>query len=168
MEVNKLTGELKAQRELTEEFAASGEYEYYLQLKALYESEEWPYVYDRVLAALEKGRGWSADSMYTKLLIEEKETARLLEYVKRHPGSIVDYYKHLIRQHPSEVYQLFENYIESAARHASNRNQYKQVCQLIRKLLKAGGEQQAERIVEGLRQCYPNRPAFLDELGQIN
>lgn len=168
LDIYKSTGELKLQRQLTEEFAVSGEYEYYLQLKNLYKPEEWPDVYSRVLAALEKEQGWMANSMYTKLLVAENETTRLLEYIQRHPGTVVDYYKHLIGQYPSEVYELFEDHIESTMRHASNRKQYKQVCQMIRKLLGAGVRQQGEQIMSSLRQRYANRPAFLDELDQIN
>ncbi len=168
LEIYKSMGELGLQRHLTEEFAVSGEYEYYLQLKALYEPEDWPGVYSRILAELEKGRGWRADSMYTKLLIEENETTRLLEYIHRHPETVVDYYKYLIGQYPSEVYPLFETHIETTMKQASNRNHYKQVCKIIRKLLGAGGRQQAERIIASLRQRYANRPAFLDELRGIN
>ncbi|GIO41401.1 SWIM zinc finger family protein [Paenibacillus apis] len=168
LDIYNSTGGLKLQQQLTEEFAVSGEYEYYLQLKDLYEPEEWPDVYSRVLAALEKERSWRADSMYTKLLIAENETTRLLEYIQRHPGTVVDYYKHLIGQYPSEVYELFEDHIESTMAYASNRKQYKQVCQIIRKLLGAGGRQQGERIMGSLRQRYANRPAFLDELNRID
>jgi hypothetical protein len=153
---------------LAEEFAASGEYDCYMQLKGLYAPEEWPDIYARVLTALEKGQNWRADSMYTKLLIEEKETARMLEYVKRHPGTVVDYYKHLIEQYPEEVYRLFEHQIESSVRGASNRKQYKQVCQIIRELHKAGGRQAAKNITNRLRQRVANRPAFLDELDKID
>lgn len=120
------------------------------------------------MGELEKERSWKADSMYTKLLIAENETTRLLEYISLYPSTVVDYYKHLIGKYPSEVYQLFEDHIETTMKHASNRNQYKQVCQIIRKLLGAGGRQQGERIKGNLRQRYANRPAFLDELDGID
>ncbi|WP_276357004.1 hypothetical protein [Cohnella caldifontis] len=152
---------------MAEEFASSGEYEYYANLRGLYAPEEWPEVYARLMAELAKDRSWLAESTYVKLLIEEKETEKLLEYVRRHPRTVVDYYKHLIGKYPEEVYRVFEQQIGHAMQEASNRKEYKKGCSLIRELLKAGGRQQAKQVVESLRQRYPNRPALLDELSRI-
>ncbi|MCC3374513.1 SWIM zinc finger domain-containing protein [Cohnella sp. REN36] len=166
LKVYRLTNDREQQRELTEAFVSEGDYAYYHPLKELYTPEEWPDVYARVLTALEEEGRWYAESTYTKVLIEEKETGRLLEYVERHPAYIVDYYKHLIGPYTGEVYHLFARHIERSAQNASNRKQYWKVCQIIRELQKAGGTQTAQVIVKELRLRYANRPAMLDELNK--
>ncbi|MBB6694694.1 hypothetical protein H7B90_25175 [Cohnella xylanilytica] len=167
LEVYRLTGERQLQRELTEEFAVSGDYSYYEELKGLYSPEEWPEVYARVLTAQEQGGGWRAQAMYVRLLVEEKEHDKLLEYVEISPGRIVPYYKELVGPYPEETYRLFERHIEAEAADASNRKQYKQVCKIVKELLKAGGRETAERIVSGLRRTYSKRPAMLEELDKL-
>ncbi|WP_152619317.1 hypothetical protein [Cohnella kolymensis] len=96
-EVYRLTYRIDMQRQLAEELALDGEYSYYQSLQELYDTQEWPAVRDRILTELEKGgRGWHAHDLYTNLLIEEKETARLLRYVQKHHRSVSEYYPHLV------------------------------------------------------------------------
>lgn len=166
LEVCRLTKDEEEERRLTEEFALNGEYSYYEQLKRLYTPEEWPDVYARVLAGLERG-SWKSEALYTKLLVEERETDRLLQYVARNPYAVVEYYKHLVDKYPDEVYRLFEIRIGQEMEHASDRKGYRQVCRLIRELIQAGGKRTAENIVLSLRQRYANRPALLQELQAV-
>jgi hypothetical protein len=167
-EVYGLTNQLEHQCRLAEEFAVNGEHSYYLLLKELITPEVWPDVYERILAQLEEGgHGWRSSSLYTRLLVEENETNRLLEYVRRHRYLIMEYYPHLIADFPETVYELFEKYIEQSAADSSNRKEYQKVCKIIGEMKKAGGVQRAKDTVVRLRERYPNRPAFLDELQKI-
>lgn len=166
-EVYQSTSQHGQQRVLAEKFALSGEYAYYLQLKGLYSPQEWPDVFSRILSELEKRDSWHTESLYTRLLIEESETERLLRYVGKHLYIVTQHYSHLITKYPNEVYELFLQHIAATSLQASDRGGYKKVCQIIRELIKAGGDQQAREVVQQLKMKHPNRPAMLDELSQI-
>lgn len=168
-EVYKATNQREQQLALTEEFVLSGKYAYYLELKELCSPDEWEPVYHRVLNSLANGgKGyWSTERLYTRILIEEKEVTRLLEYVQSRKREIVEYYPHLISQYADEVYQLFQEWITESAAEASSRNQYKKVCGTIKHLIKAGGTLKAKEVIEQLILAYPYRTALKDELRSI-
>ncbi|NOU69944.1 hypothetical protein GC098_00585 [Paenibacillus sp. LMG 31458] len=168
-EIYQLTHQVEHQKKLAEEFLVSGEYSYYAQLKELFSKDEWSSVYERILSNLENNqRGdWRVNSLYTQLLIEEKETRRLLNYVQTHKSYVVDFYMHLVGEYEEEVFGLFVQHIVEEAARATNRKAYQKVCQIIRQLIKANGSVHAEKLIQQFRLVYPNRPAFMDELQKI-
>ena len=105
--------------------------------------------------------------VYTRILIEEGEKQKLLEYVQGSPLSVETYNKHLIPEFKEEVYLLFLQYIEQSAARAGNRKDYQRVCAIIRNLKKAGGKERALEIKLKLYNKYANRPAFRDELSRV-
>jgi hypothetical protein len=164
-----LTGQMDEQRKLAEEFAVSGDHDFYLELRQLYTVEEWLAVNEGILTALDppKARGWKADALYLQILTEQRDTKRLLAYVRYNPSSLAELSSHLLGEHREEVHQLFVQYIESEAMVANNRSQYTRVCQIIRQLVKAEGSEKALAVVTKLRMTYTKRSAFLDELRQV-
>jgi len=50
--------------------------------------------------------------VYTRILIEEGEKQKLLEYVKGNPPAVDDFYTYLLPEFKEEVYTLFVQYIE--------------------------------------------------------
>ncbi|MCY9692280.1 SWIM zinc finger family protein [Paenibacillus alginolyticus] len=168
-DIYQLTHQVENQKKLAEEFVVSGEYSYYEQLKELFSKDEWSSVYERILSNLENNQrgNWRVDSLYTQLLIEEKETRRLLNYVNTHKSYVVDFYKHLVGEHAEEVFGLFVQHIVEEAARATNRKAYQKVCQIIRQLIKAKGSVHAEKLIQQFRLVYPNRAAFMDELQKI-
>ncbi|MGG1518691.1 SWIM zinc finger family protein [Paenibacillus oryzisoli] len=165
----RLTHQIDEQRKLAEEFVLSGEYDFYLDLQKLYTEEEWPVVNERILTVLDqpKARFWKEEALYLRLLKEQRDTKRLLTYVRGNPSRIAELSSYLLEEHKADVHQLFAEYIEREAGQATNRSAYKKVCDIIRQLVKADGNEQALAIVVKLRTTYPNRPAFLDELQQV-
>lgn len=168
-EIYELTHQVKHQIKLAEEFAVSGEYSYYLRLKELYSKDEWEAGYDGLLDKLETNcdRNWNTASLYTRVLIEERETLRLLKYVHKHKRTLTDYYPHLVGEHAEEVFLLFTQVVSEETARSSNRNEYRKVCSIIRHLIKAGGIAQAKKIIEQLCLTYQKRPALMDELQKI-
>jgi len=61
---------------------------------------------------------------------------------------------------------LFVEYIRKSAAAANNRNNYRDVCELLRHYKKACGGA-AYRMRDELEVTYAKRPAFLDELRKI-
>ncbi|MCL4514472.1 MAG: hypothetical protein M1379_02565 [Firmicutes bacterium] len=88
--------------------------------------------------------------VYTRILIEEGELQRLLDYVKARPAYIAKFYKHLIPAFPEEVYHIFAGQIFEEASRASSKHGYRYVCSLIQTLANAGGQEHAGKIVHSL------------------
>jgi hypothetical protein len=165
-EAYRRSGELELMRKLGEELVLEGDYSYYKQIKDTYPAAEWPSVYRNMLQKLEKD-GWCGD-IYTRILVEEQETARLLTYVKKQPARIEDFHPYLKQQFPVEVKELFRTHIIARAAQSRTRRQYQDVCRILRILEKAEGKEEAVQIVHTLVAKYPNKPAFRDELMKLN
>ncbi|HAG08366.1 MAG TPA: hypothetical protein DCK87_02185, partial [Desulfotomaculum sp.] len=129
-ETYRLAGQLEKQRSIAEEFIAAGSFDYYLKLKSTYSKDEWASVYPDIIKSLENQKDYSGN--YTKILIEENELHKLLDYVKTEPFYIMEYYKHLLPAFSDEVYQIFVEYILNEAKIAKNRRDYQEVCSCIR------------------------------------
>jgi len=135
-------------------------------LKNTYATNEWPSVYPKIISLLENQKKTYQD-VYTRILIEEGEKQKLLEYVQGSPSSVETYYRHLIPEFKEEIYILFLQHIEQSATRAGNRKDYQRVCAIIRNLIKAGGKERALEIKLKLFNKYANRPAFRDELSRV-
>lgn len=162
----KLTGDIEKQRSIAFDLVMGGNFDYYQQLKEMYDAAEWPSIYSKLLSALENQKG-APPQIYIRILIEEGEKQKLLDYVKRSPWTILELYPHLLPDFKDEVYGLFINLIEEAAARASKRSHYRGVCDHIRTLQKAGGYEEALKIKQRLFNMYSKRPAFKDELSKI-
>ena len=102
-----------------------------------------------------------------QLLWEEKEAALLLVEVQKKPHTVCTYGLFLAETYPDEVYCIFWEEIKALAERASDRSMYREVCNKIRLLADAGGIEDAEALIDLLRQRNHRRPAFLDELQQV-
>ncbi|WP_426449626.1 hypothetical protein ACP26L_31900 [Paenibacillus sp. S-38] len=160
-------GQLEEQRKLAEELLLDGDYDYYLELKSAYTPEEWKRVYPELLPRLAHSGRFAYYDPYPRILIEEQETARLLDYVSRKPALIEQYYPQLVSEYPEEVYKLFTGNIMKTAETASNRSNYRNVCRMISMLAKAGGVEAARHCVGTLKALYPRRSAMQDELSSV-
>lgn len=161
-----LSGKLEEQRGIAMDFILDGSFDYYKELKNTYATNEWPAVYPKLIFLLENQKKTDQE-VYTRLLIEEGEKQKLLEYVQARPFAVESFYKHLIPEFKEEIYVLFHQYIEQSAARAGNRKDYQRVCAIIRNLKKAGWKERALEIKQKLFNNYANRPAFRDELSRV-
>lgn len=143
----------------------SGNFSYYRKLKSLCSADDWPTVYANLLRDLDR-EDWYSASLYTKILVEEGETAKLMAFVQKNPATIEEYASYLSKAYPDEVARLFRHHILGMAVHASSRGHYQDICVRIRNMARAGACQQAVDLVEELRVAYPRKPAFQEELAQ--
>lgn len=159
-------GKLDEQRSIAMYFILEGDFDYYKELKSTYNLKEWASVYPQIILKLENQKK-TCGNIYTCILIEEGEKPKLLEYIKKRPSLVEDYYKYLISEYKEEVYEIFIRYIEETAARAGNRRDYQRVCAIIQNLKKAGGKEQATQIKQKLSNLYIKRPAFQDELSRV-
>jgi len=164
--VYQLTSQIDKQREMAMSFIKDGSFEFYLNLKKTYAPADWKSVYPSIIASLSKS-GWTFSGIYTQILIEEKEFARLLDYVRKTPSEILHYDQYLINDFKDDVIALYEAHIERFAEQSNNRRQYHDLCVIIRKYGKIGGQNRARSIAEKLMQQYARRPSMKEELAKI-
>jgi hypothetical protein len=161
----KLSGMLDEQRQIAMEFILGGSYDYYMELKNTYAPEEWHPIYLEILSKLASNR--YPYEIYTRIMVEEGEKQKLLEYIHKQPHLIERFYIDLIPEYAEDVYNLFQQYIEYSAAGASDRSGYRRVCGTVRLLKKAGGKDRAAEIKKKLTAMYIRKPAFLDELSKV-
>lgn len=104
---------------------------------------------------------------YAEILKKEKEYEKLLDLVKRHRYLIEQCFKSLARYYPEEAYEMYCEYIIFTAKQTSARPQYQSLCEKISVLYNAGGKEKAKQLVIYLKNEYPRRPAFRDELERV-
>ncbi len=160
-----LANKIEELRELALVFILYGHFPYYERLKESYKRQEWPAVYRKIVGLLEE-QGNNRQGIYTSILVAEDEKEKLLEYVQANPDQVIIFYKELLPQYEDEVFRLFVQHIKKMAANTGDRRGYKQVCQVIRRLKKIGGQKQAAAVKEELIKQYKRRPAFCDELSR--
>lgn len=151
-----------AQMRIGRELLIGGDFEYYQDLKAL-AGDDWIASYEE----LKKELAEKNSMMYIQLIEHENDVDAILEYVREYPSTIEGYLLYLLESHAEEAVRLFEKHVKESAGNAFNRNQYKDVCQVLKRYAKTAGREAQMILIEELKQTYKNRPAFLDELGKL-
>ncbi|WP_391206661.1 SWIM zinc finger family protein [Psychrobacillus sp. L4] len=149
--------------ELALQLVREGDYNYYGEFKSLHTTQQWPAALEQLLDALKKARS----RLYAKLIVEEQQTERILDYCKEYPALIEQYYHYIKEQYYEEVCSLFINIIRASAARASDRKRYQEVCRTIETMQDASYELEAKQLIIDLLQTYPKRRAFVDELGKL-
>lgn len=165
LEAYKDLGLTEKVKELTQGFLLDGEFEYYSELKNLYETEEWDNVLEEILGTFEKQR--HSSQTYVEILKEEKLYERLLKYANQRPNEIQSLYPYLIEDYFKEVNAIYQKLINLESENASDRKKYRNVCKLIKSYKKVCGEINAKKMINELEQKNVRRPAFIDELEKI-
>lgn len=148
--------------QVARELVEAGDFAYYGLLKSNCPAEEWPALYQRLLETL--ARDVRGLDVYPRILVAERETARLADYVKAHPYTLERYYRALLPDHREEVRMLFTAHIEQLSARAQTRSAYQDVGRSVRLLREACGDAAAADVVQSLIRTYSRRPAFREEL----
>lgn len=161
----KALNKVEDQKELAFQFLMSGRYDYYHELKELEENQAE--LYKNVKEGFKQTNSWKAEETYLKIMLEEEDTEELLTYVQRNPYYITRFSELLYPLYPAEVEEAYQTIIKKEAKQASNRKQYKKVCKLITQYGEQTKAINKRPVVEELEAKYPQKPAFLDELGKV-
>ncbi|GMO56296.1 MAG: hypothetical protein Ta2A_01400 [Treponemataceae bacterium] len=163
-------GNIDGQKELAAQFTLQGDFDYFLKLKALYQSDkgqsaDWQSVLDDLLQTMESGKRYFNN--YIEILIHEHLQERILKHCKKASAAIKRLYPHLLPEYLDDVDALLLQCIREDAKRASSREMYRSVCEIIRDYKKACGKTRAGSIIAELQEQHPRQPAFLDELRKI-
>ena len=102
---------------------------------------------------------------FADVLWKENEELRLLEHMKKYPSIALCYTEKLGNKYSDVTFPLCMTEIEHHAGQSSNRQQYKNVCREIKKLLGCGAD--VIPLIEKLKENYSRRSAFIDELEKL-
>lgn len=159
-------GLVAEQKQLGYELLMAGDFEFYWDLKKIEVGKEQVF-YDHLKDLFAGEQNYTNQHLYVQLIEAENDLSALLEYVQGHPSSIEKYMDRLIETYYDEVIGCFEQYVRNAAEQATNRNQYKTVCQTLKRFGKTAGRELELRVKSELANQYKRRPAFVDELGKL-
>jgi Uncharacterized conserved protein len=151
------------QKQLAERLLFAGKFEYYNELRQL-GGEDHEALYDRLKQKLKREAGWSAKSMYLKLIAEANDLDEMMAYVKENPAVVEEYAGRLAGKYADEISVIYGDQIRKTARSATKRKDYQGVCGMLRRYQKTAGEVKQAGLIDELRQLYANKPAFMDEL----
>lgn len=152
------------QRKLAKELLLSGDFEYYKELKELTQDDTF---YNSLIHELKASEWWKAREVYLNIILEENDLAELLLYVKKYPNQLESYADELAEKYPEEVIDMYQNYIHSSAKLATDRKRYKDICKIIKRYKKYAGKEKQAVLIKQLSTQYARRPAFIDELGKL-
>jgi hypothetical protein len=146
------------------QYAANGNFKYYLELKTLYTGDEWKNILKKLLVDIRLIEG---QTIYVDILVHENNKEEILRYCETEMSAIVKLYKHLSPEYKDEAEMLFKDYIRYGAENALNRKHYHNVCEIIKKYKSAFGKQKADEIKAELILNYPKRRIFVEELSSL-
>ncbi|MGU3443428.1 SWIM zinc finger domain-containing protein [Bacillus cereus] len=157
--------DIEKQRKLGLEFVLDNYFEYYEKLKLLYFQSSWLEIREQIISEFETKAHPS--HVYEQILISERLTDKLLSYCKKYPDSILNVYKYLLQDYPTETHKLFITHVQGLAQAARDREMYKKVCEIIQAYQRVADLNVVWEFIEQLKQTYKNSPAFIDELEKI-
>ena len=156
----------KEMAETAKKIVFLGNMEYYGNLKSLLiDQGVWDSGYGAFLNECETRMHYTS---YMKVLAKENEFSLLLDQLKKHTRAVFEYAELLAKEYPSEILVIFLQQINKEAEAATKRSMYKNVCDSITALAKAGYYADAIALTQDLKKAYSHRPAFADELSQLN
>jgi len=106
------------------------------------------------------------DSTYIEILKRENLQEKMLEVCETDKRYIPELCLYFDENNKQNIKTSFEKYILLITAEAHDRSGYKNVCHIIKRYKKTYGEEY-KILVNKLRELYPRRPAFLQELSYI-
>lgn len=157
------TGDIEGQKVISLELLAD-DFDFFVTYKSLYTEDEWP---EALKIALSKFDDKHRHEPYLTVLVHEKLKHQLWERCRESTSLIIRYYEHLLPDYSVEIGDKLLEMVTTSAARANTRNDYKNVCGLLKHYKNVSGKQKADAVREGLKRTYARRPAFLDELSKI-
>ena len=119
-------------------------------------------------------RTGGGDAMYiiAAVLVEEQDWPGLMNYIRRERHMLsVDFIaeqeKYLAADYSSELAGMYADGVLSQLNGRTGRKHYQYACRYIRRMKKMGAEQEAETLMQHMRETYPKRRALLEELDKV-
>ena len=162
---------LKLSRYFFFEGGRFGEKEYsmetmYALMQSIVPNEGWS---DFVNTLIKEASKKKNEVRFLFIYTQEKMWDRYMEYLRNAPSiyRLDDAPRQVWKLYKDELISLYTLCVRNFFKHASNRNSYCEGVSLLRKLIKYGGKNEANEIIDELKTRKPRRPALIDELSKL-
>jgi hypothetical protein len=148
-------------------FTDRTDWAYYDRLQSATADAEWSPVVDEIVDRLESR--WAAETI-VEIYLREGRIDDAFETVTGAGNlGLFETYLDELGDHDSAAYfDAYRRAIKKQAAEASRRTYYREVADHLRTIRHLGRDQRFENLVACLREEYDNRPAFLDELEDVD
>jgi SWIM zinc finger len=161
---------------------------YYQQWKQTFSATEWKDVLEQHIAETfaavtneyerNKKKMWNPPGNppvlreIAPIYIREKFWDRLLVLVQKEADMdiILEYHKHLFKEYPRELIEIYLPAFERKADRCNSRSEYKELAGIMKMVIKdiPVAKSKIIALAKKLMQKYPRRPAMIEELDKIN
>ena len=147
----------------------SKEQNYYNILKQLIDPDEWDSFFEQLIKDIAENNFRSSDQLIENLYIKEERWEKLLEILQQSPSlyKIENYESFLVDTYSVEIIALYAESVIPFIKINKDRKNYRYACRILKKMIKLGGKDKVEQIMEYLRNEYSNRRALMEELHQV-
>ena len=151
------TGEREKLADVCEALLKGGEPDYYEEWKSLIP-------FDLKSVKVEQLLKEAPIKVYRKILLAENRVDLMAEACEKDPSDLLLYFSALkCSPFAERATELYKDWIWEEADAAANRSEYAAVCQKLKKFSK-DSPIAAQVLAQELREKFPRRPAFQDEL----
>lgn len=138
----------------------------YSVVKSLTPKNEWPKYVETLISEAHSKR-YSRHLLYIYTI--EKMWQEYMDYLRKTPTAynIDNAPKEVKKLFSDEIVKLYASATQNFFHIASDRKSYREGAELLRKLIKYGGKEEANQIVKEQKSRTPRRPALIDELSKL-
>lgn len=151
--------------EVTRNLLALGEYKAYLDLKRLIPTKEWQRIYEKLIEDEEIKK--NTKGVYKRIILEEDDKRRLLDFIKENPELIVEHFDFLNPEYDLEASRLLASYIDDYGTRLIGKKDYEYIAQLVEKLFIYGQSKLANETIMDLIMKNKSRKALHTALFQL-
>jgi len=151
--------------EVTRDLLALGEYKPYLDLKSLINAKEWQGIYEKLVEDEEIKK--NTKGVYKRIILEEDDKRRLLDFIKENPELIVEHYDFLNPEYDLEASKLLASYIDEYGTRLIGKKDYEYITQLVEKLFIYGQNKLANETIMDLIMKNKSKKALHATLFQL-
>jgi hypothetical protein len=145
------------------------EQDYYKLMKNTVQPENWNAFVEEMVKDISVKNNRMDLYLISKIYIQEEWWKRLLELIQEKPSLnyIEQFEKYLSGNYSVELVQLYEKEIVKYMEINVGRNHYQTACRYMRRMVKLGGRETVEKMVNDFRKQYAQRKALMEELNRI-
>lgn len=159
-EAYKAKEDLAGQKNVAEKLVFEGIYEYYDELKELYDEEFSEYYPILIKKIKEK----NLRSVWIGIATKENDVHEIMEYIRKYPYEIDEYVRAVKDEYFEEAEELYKDLILIEAEPAGDREHYRRIVKKIVEYKNCFGLEKGEQLVALLLTKYKRRRTFKDEL----
>lgn len=143
--------------------------DYYQILKETVPPEQWTDFVETIVQEAMERKPYYRTDLVASIFIREEWWNRLLDLVKEeHTLDRLAKYEKILAQHfPNELANLYAERIIRYIEDHIGRSHYRTACKYIRRMIKLGAREKADKVISQLRQTHSRKKALMEELDNV-